>query len=345
MSKKILIFDMDGVLLKPKGYHRALKETVRLGAQALGYEGISLTDEDIAQFEGLSISSEWHSSAACMALLAISGKLDLELLFASIKREPIQNPARLRLERSIQSIAKVRGVNPSQATSIIRESQSVEWSATFRIFQELILGSDDFARIYKKKGELGVESYLLQFDQPLLRADIRERLISWQENPKHKCVVMTNRPSRRMPDAEYGLRLVGLDDIPLVGNNDIEWLADQVDGKTAMFLKPSPVHALAAVFAALGKNLGESLMDAYGVAKGDFAETASFLDGSQIWIFEDSPAGIISVGEMGELLRKLGISVAINKVGIATMPLKSKCLEKQGALVFDGIHSGLEDVF
>jgi len=87
----ILIFDMDGVLVKPEGYHRALQETVRLAGISTQYGEVQLTDNQIAQFEALGISSEWHSSALCMAVMVVekqsgmlrdnehprSGKLDL----------------------------------------------------------------------------------------------------------------------------------------------------------------------------------------------------------------------------------------------------------------------------
>ncbi len=101
MSKKIIIFDVDGVLIESHGYHKAFKDTVRVGAKELGFD-VHLSDEDIAQFEGMGISSEWHSSAACMAVLLINGKFDLSPLFASIKREQAKIPVRIRLENAVR---------------------------------------------------------------------------------------------------------------------------------------------------------------------------------------------------------------------------------------------------
>ena len=48
---KILLFDMDGVLLESRGYHLALQETVRIMAIALGFEDRTLSADDIATFE------------------------------------------------------------------------------------------------------------------------------------------------------------------------------------------------------------------------------------------------------------------------------------------------------
>ena len=338
MSKTILIFDMDGVLLKPRGYHRALQDTVRFGAQEMGYEGVEISDTEIAQFEGLGLSSEWHSSAACMSVLMINGSLSLEPLFTLLKGEPAQIPARIRLERAIQKMSKDAHVH-----EFVQESETFH-SSTFRIFQELILGSADFERIYGEKSSLDIESYLLRFDKPLLGTDVRKRLFAWLEDPEHGCAIMTNRPSRQMPDAEYGRRLVGLGELSLVGNNDIEWLAKEVGEETSALLKPAPTHALAAAFTSLGKPVDESLLSAYAATKGSFSEDLSLLKDSQIWVFEDTPAGIISVGKMGDFLIEHGFSVKINKVGIAETSLKGGYLEVQGAQVFESIDLALRMV-
>ena len=50
---RILLFDLDGVLLEPRGYHRALRETVTLVGQWLGYRRVTLTPEDIELFESV----------------------------------------------------------------------------------------------------------------------------------------------------------------------------------------------------------------------------------------------------------------------------------------------------
>jgi phosphoglycolate phosphatase-like HAD superfamily hydrolase len=330
--KKIIIFDMDGVLLAPRGYHLALQETVRLGAAELGYPNTTLTDADIAQFEGLGISSEWHSSAASLSMMAFGGELSLDGLFESLKRQPVNIPARIRLESAIEEIA-------GDAQRIL-ESETIQSPST-RTFQELILGSADFERIYEIESSLNVESYLLQFDKPLLEADVKKRLFAWLENPEHGCVVMTNRPSSEMPDADYGLRLVGLEGLPLVGNNDIQWVAEQVGGETAQFLKPNAAHALAALLRSTGRGLQESLLGAHALMNG---ASVDGLDVGEIVVFEDTPGGLISVGAMGELLREQGMDVMVKKMGITNSPVKGEFLRMQGAEVFDDVNKALETV-
>ncbi len=158
-------------------------------------------------------------------------------------------------------------------------------------------------------------------------------------------VVMTNRPSGRMPDAEYGLRLVGLEGVPLVGYGEIEWLAEQMGEEADTLSKPSPIHALAAVFAALSKELNGSLLDAYAVANGKSSEIITLLDESQIWVFEDTPAGIVSVDQVGKILHGQGINVDLNKIGIASTPLKEEYLKAQGVQVYEKIDMVLKGLF
>jgi len=344
MSKKILIFDMDGVLLRPLGYHRALKETVRLGAEALGFEGITISDAEIAEFEGLGISSEWHSSAACLAILRLSGGLDLSALFASLQQEPIQNQALLRLERVIQRLSREAGVDPAPVIALIRNSQSIAQSHSLNLFQEMILGSDEFKRIYGKEGSLDVESYLLQYDQPLLGAEMRNRLLVWLDDPEHGGAVMTNRPSREMPDANYGLQLIGLEGLPSVGYGEIEWLAGEVGVNTTALAKPSPAHALAASLSAFSRDMELNLRNASASFNGGGTEAYAYLEGSEVTVFEDTPAGLISVDGLEKLLHGQGISVAVNKIGIASTPHKGEYLQAQGARVYARVDAALDQI-
>ncbi len=330
MSKKILIFDMDGVLLKPRGYHQALKDTVCLVAEKMGFEGISLSDQDIAQFEGLGISSEWHSSAACMALLVINGHLHLSQLFKLLKGEQAQVSARIRLENAIRKRAEAAEVEPDEAVLLIQKSETEE-SMTHRVFQEMILGTAD------------KESYLLKYDEPVLGSDSRKKLLIWLEHPEHRCVVMTNRPSHNMPDANYGLQLIGMkNSIPLVGYGEMERMAEIFGGDAAEYSKPSSAHALAAALAALG--IAENLHITHNALNGRVSDLLTQLDDCQFWVFEDSPAGIVSVDAMGRFLATKDISVKVNKIGIAESSVKGAYLEKQGAQIFGNINVALGDI-
>ncbi|MBT3314057.1 MAG: hypothetical protein HN390_05545 [Anaerolineae bacterium] len=342
MSKEIIIFDVDGVLIESHGYHKAFKDTVRIGAKELGFD-VNLSDDDIARFEGMGISSEWHSSAACMAVLLINGKFDLGPLFAYIANEQAQIPVRIRLERAVHQMAIDAGVDPAHPVSLIRNSETIN-SFPFDIFQEMILGSAGFEEIYGIKSSLDVESYLSKFDHPQLGTASRNRLFSWLQHPERGCAIMTNRPSRKMPDAKYAQKLVALENIPVAGYGEMEWLAERFGGEAAEYSKPSPIHALSAALASFGKDSDACLLEARAATKGEISEDIALLDGYEFTVFEDTPAGVISVGAMGDLLRAQGMDVKVNKVGITSSAVKGAYLEAQGARVFTDVNAALEGV-
>ena len=229
MDKKIIIFDVDGVLIESHGYHKAFKDTVRLGAKELGFD-VDLSNEDIARFEGMGISSEWHSSAACMAGLLINGTFDLSPLFAFIKGEQAEIPVRIRLERAVSRMAIEAGVDPARPVAIIQNSETIQ-SFPFDIFQEMILGSEGFEEIYGMKSSLGVESYLYEYDKPLLSVSSKKQLFDWLQISEYGCAIMTNRPTREMPDAKYAQKLTGLERIPVSGYGDMGWLGGKFGGR------------------------------------------------------------------------------------------------------------------
>ena len=343
MDKKIIIFDVDGVLIESHGYHQAFKDTVRVGAKKLGFE-VNLTDEDIAQFEGMGISSEWHSSAACMAVLLINGTFDLGPLFVSIAKEQAEIPVRIRLERAVSRMAKEAGVDPVHPVSIIQNSETIQ-SFPFDIFQEMILGSARFEEIYGIKSSLNVESYLYKYDKPLLSTRAKTQLFDWLQKAERGCAIMTNRPTREMPDAKYAQELTGLETIPVSGYGEMGWLAEEFGGEAANYSKPSPIHALSAVLASFGKESNQCLLEAHIATKGDFSDDIMRLDGYEIWVLEDTPAGIMSADAMGKLLRGQGLDVKVNKLGITNSPVKARYLEAQGAQVFENVNIALDGAF
>ena len=140
----ILIFDLDGVLLKPHGYHKALQETVNLAGKSIGFGEAHLTDKQIAQFEALGISSEWHSSALCMAVMSIqkqvginddgelnqSSALQLDGLFNALASQPMKDSALTRGIAAIDILAAEHGFPRDSLRRIMLESESIELSPT-----------------------------------------------------------------------------------------------------------------------------------------------------------------------------------------------------------------------
>lgn len=363
---KLLIFDMDGVLLKPLGYHRALQDTVRLAARSMGYGDIGLREDQIARFEALGISSEWHSSALCLATLTLekqkdgqsesqdfdpsSGDLDLEELFSVIASQPMGQPALERAKSAIEHIAAKTGIPPHLAIEIVSSSESIVNSTTMNIFQELILGSETFETIYQKKARFQTESYLMKFDLDLLTKESADKVLGWASQPGQGAAIMTNRPSiglpggESAPDADMGASLVGLDTLPLVGFGEITWLAAQMGMDAGALAKPAWQHAMTAILAAGGWTMEESLRYA-GTSPETWRQAdLQHLQGSTITVFEDTPGGLVSVQEAVNMLGNVDLQVEVRKIGIAAEEQKNLALAAQGAAVYPSLNRALADL-
>lgn len=349
----ILIFDMDGVLLEAKGYHRALQETVRLAGEHLSLSNIQLTQEQIHTFESVGISSEWHSSALCMAFLKIqilSGvtcpSLSLDELFSTLQYQSLEQPAIERCRAAIELLCARYQVDSKSFVSTILECEDIDLSPTMQWFQELVLGSKAYQERYKKPGRFNSMSYLRMYDIPLLSSQNAGEITHWA-NVSGGAAIMTNRPSSGppgfsgSPEAELGLELVLLSRIPTIGYGDISWLAESIQTEPGMLLKPNPTHALAAILGSLHmektKNLRQSLIDPVQWP----SEISELLNGGTITVFEDTPAGLASVMNAGKVLKNAGIVVEIRVFGVTKEKTKKIALESYGAKVFPDINAAL----
>jgi hypothetical protein len=355
---KVYIFDMDGVLLKANGYHRALQETVRLGGFSLGFEDIFLSQEQISQFEALGISSEWHSSALCMAVMQLkkekrdfqTGELDLRNLFEAIAAQPMQEPALQRARQAVEVVAAKAGVSAKEALTLVNNCEKIELSQTKNWFQQLVLGSGIYTHTYGRAAQFETGSYLNLYDEPALSKEHAARLMNFGESPVQGAAIMTNRPSNTLlgstgtPEAELGARLVGLEGMPLIGYGEISWLADEMGTAPGELNKPAWQHAMAAILVAYGWRLKDSLRQVgKPMAEWNRATLEDFQDGT-IVVFEDTPGGIISVEKAVGLLGKLGIQVRIKKMGIAVDETKRRGLKAVGAEIYPSINEALADL-
>jgi hypothetical protein len=353
----ILIFDMDGVLLKPQGYHRALRETVRLAGNSTGFGEVLLSDEYIARFEALGISSEWHSSALCMAVMELQkqdglnpsqpAELKLEELFEGIAAQPLQEPALKRGLVAVEQLALKYELPAEPAVELMANSESINLSPTMNWFQELILGSELFKTSYQKEPQFQQESYLMLYDQRLISEPTTEKLIRWAAEPGSGAAIMTNRPSSGPPgfigepDAEMGTALVGLANLPLIGFGEITWLAEATGRDVGELSKPGWAHALAAILTASGWSLEESLAYVRGEINTLSRNELTHLQDSTITVFEDTPGGLVAVHEVGNLLNEKGLRVEVRKVGIAEEETKQAALSARGAEIFPDINQAL----
>jgi hypothetical protein len=372
---KILLFDMDGVLLESLGYHIALQETVRIMAKSLGFGDLTLSTDDIAAFEAGGINKEWDEAAICTALLLEAAwRLDPQrtlpenlqapkgstlnpqsapdfnaLAHRLSSRDLIEFPP---LERAIQRFTETDHFSPVQYQilhELINGARDPQRSLTHRVFQELVLGSAEYTHTYRLPPMMACESYLLKHDISNLSPAESARLLGWMSKPGHSASVITSRPSRApagifsTPETELGAELVGLKDIPIVGWGGLTWLAQQCKTDQQTFVKPSPVHALAAMRVALGDNQQAALVEAAALVEtGEVGPAWRRLDGAQVFIFEDTPGGIKSLQAARETLEKISISIRPSFFGIARNPVKRKALLASGAQVYPTFSQALD---
>ena len=371
---KILLFDMDGVLLESRGYHLALQETVRIMAKALGFEDITLSADDIATFEAGGINKEWDEAAICTALLLEAvWKIDPKRMLPGTFDTPIVSSQKLPtvpdfntlarklttlelihlhpLERAIHRFTETDHFSQAQYQILhdtIEGARDPQRSLPHRIFQELVLGSAEFTHTYGFPAMLDCESYLLKYDLSNLSHAESAHLRDWISLPGHAASVITSRPSRppqgvfSTPEAELGIELVGLKNIPIVGWGGITWLAQRHKVDQQKFVKPSPVHALAAMRVALGDEQETVLMEAANLVEtGQGGSAWQRLAGAQVCMFEDTPAGIKSLQDAREILGKLGIFIQPGYFGIATKAVKRKALLASSAEIFPSLTQAL----
>lgn len=371
--REIALFDMDGVLVTSQGYHRALQQTVAWMAEALGYRDVELRPDDIALIESLGISSEWESGAICTALLMAHGwrhgaQLELPEQLPNPRPPHGVDPPPLRtffeqlgpLKDSRSALAELesglasldgQAADPELLQDLLRTARSPE-SLTHRTIQALVLGPTAYRETYEVDPDLEAESYLTKFDQPALSSAHRATLRRWLKSEGRAAAIFTNRPSAPPeghldpPEAQIGAELIGLPELPIVGSGDLGWLALRENRPLYHYLKPSPVHALAALQRALGVPQEPALLRALDLARG-VAERDHWqrLTGSRVRAFEDSAKGLISVRSAQERLADVEIHIQIDLVGVSPHPDKRTELGKTGASIFDNFEQAVAELF
>lgn len=373
----ILLFDMDGVLLEPHGYHLALQETVALVGRVLGYAGVELMAEDIVALEAAGVDSEWDSSAICAVLLletlwandpsvalppTLSGQAnplhsvpspDFRSFTQALSQEGSRGvPPLERAERWFLRSTDSRTSEQNQAIHhILRTARQIDGSLTHRTFQELVLGSRLFAETYGLQPSRDTQSYLAQYDRPTLSSQQSADVLQWLQDAGNRAVIVTGRPSRPpaghlgAPEAEIGAQCAGLATLPLLGQGGLQWLSSRRRCDPEAYLKPSPVHTLSALRLALGDPLSDAMEAAAGLALDNQVDAAwEELDGARVYVFEDTAPGLESICGAEGALREAGVSMELSLYGITDQGPKRQALEAVGATVVPSLPAALSSL-
>ncbi|MFN8411803.1 MAG: hypothetical protein U0Z26_05400 [Anaerolineales bacterium] len=363
---KIILLDIDGVLVQPGGYRAALRATVNY---FLGKE-FEVPEDILTDLEKRGISSEWDMAPLIIASHWNSILLqhpqqnlpeDISVVANELQKINIQN------QLSIPEFDLVTGQYPAEAAfhaecfssiplelrkKLLTQTRDIQSSPTMRIFQHFTLGSENFSKTYHLPAEFKTESLLLTHDQSNINDEIRVKL------RKHHLAAFTARPSGPptevtesivgyAPEAELALDLVKLQDIPLIAFGKLEYLASQHEVNPATLVKPSPIQALAATLAAWTGDEWASLQ-----AANQWRETGSLgaafkkLPSSfELLVVEDTMGGIRSVRAAGEILQKAGFLVQVYAIGLTSgISAKAAAFETAGIPYFENWESLIAQV-
>jgi len=346
--KKVILLDIDGVLVHHGGYRAALHATLNHFASMMGLDHFDFPEEKLAELEKRGIFSEWDmvplllatlwndilahrpnlslpsdlSSAAVELGRNLNGYMPRELIIPEFEYIAGQYPAEAALKHGCFS-----SIPMDLRVNILSQSRNINLSQTMRLFQHYSLGSRVFSETYELPAEVETESFLLTHDRSYITDSIRARLLQ----PNIYLAGLTARPSAPprevddshlgyAPEAEVALKLVGLADIPLIAFGKLEYLAAQRGLDAGALIKPSPVHALAATVAALTGNEWAGLQ-----AAGDWFQTGK-LNGAfadlprefELFVVEDTLGGIRSTLTAGEILRQSGFDVLTHTIGLTS---------------------------
>ncbi len=355
MIRKFALFDMDGVLLNPQGYHQSLQTNVKRIGQSLGAPNTELSSKQIARLEALGITNEWDSLAICSALTFLFlWKFDPHLSLKSLSRDTrilseerpdfdsfIENfnlqgdlPCQEAAEFIFDSYDHITNKQRTVLEKILLNSRDLTKSPILATYQETVLGSALFEKNYGLRPALNSESYLLLHDQPVIHHERYHAFQSWLRMPAHKAGIMTNRPSRTpkgyqsSPEAELGAKRVALEDLPILGSGLLAWYArTQLNLPDFSLIKPNPVHTLALLQMCLGRPAIESIRIAVALWKENSVQDKwSPFHGSQIIIFEDAAKGLISGERAQALLQANEIPVELKKFGVTRNSKKIQAL-------------------
>lgn len=366
-----ILLDLDGTLIRDRGYRAAIDATVIGYSQQHHLPIYPPYDDDIHLLHAHGYSNEWDTVAFLAGILhhaqntGFVGRPDYQAW--TLKTDHYEG---LPNERACSALIHESPAELHPLLHALMDNVTdVAHTPTTRLFAELILGSDLFTLHYGLPAQQNAISLLEQLDEPLINAHSREIILA-----QHACV-FTARPSlppgHRLappnadqpaawtftrpanddcapvhpPEAEIGLRLLHLEQLPMIALGHVQWLADCHNERVYDLTKPSPVQALAAMLTAHGTPEREALQAAYEFWKtGELPRTFTSLQGEHVYVFEDNAAGVRSCHMAGQLLGRQGIEVTVHGLGISTAPAKRAALEPVCDAVFDDINQAMRQL-
>lgn len=230
----LILFDVDGVLVRSRAYHIGLQKTVEYFSRRMGLtEPHTLTQAEIDLFEANSVTVEWESSAICVAALLLERLAGARFeesryegarhenfweLLDALAAEPasVPRPDFGALARRVGA-ATPNGVKPSQAAlelfmvetpsprgaqpfagslqTLLGDCYDIEASPTHQVMQNYAVGDRGYRESYDLPPHFAHPALLETEDWPLLSAESREQLLRARTNGGLWFALYTARPS------------------------------------------------------------------------------------------------------------------------------------------------------
>ncbi len=222
---KILLFDIDGVLVKPHGYRKAFFDTFSHWMSLIGVRANLPEREILSLFEAYGITNEWDMLAICMCIVldrvCSQNKLGLRShqvtgLISELSEMQIPE-LQVNYRHVIQQMASIYHLHEIPCVSVFHNCTSVQFPALYQhpiledilcttrnmqdnlctnLFQNHILGSDLYQQTYQRPAWFSSESYLGKYDQPIISAEWVNWIKENADRPDIKLVGLTARPSK-----------------------------------------------------------------------------------------------------------------------------------------------------
>ncbi len=219
-EKHVLLLDIDGVLLEPVGYRKAVFDTVGHFFQEKGIASVDILEEEIAAFEAQGITSEWD----------IIPLYILTWLEANSQKQSNQRNA-----TNWQDLIEIQGIHHKKHVSnlelilhshkfLMRGSSPTQ--SFLNVFANQSLSSKYFPKLSAQKwvqrallnGNAGSSSLelLREYQNKIQTKEIFEKDGEWQEYPGDDSYLLIHDQPLIDPDKINFLReLVGSDNIAL----------------------------------------------------------------------------------------------------------------------------------
>ncbi len=248
---------------------------------------------------------------------------------AATRQGELPSLAALRLLRA--DVAQ--GTAPTAALPLLEHLlgnvYAVDTSPAVQVFQSYVLGDEQYARYYDATPRVHSGCLLETLDRPVLEPALRDLLLERQAAGSIYPVIYTARPSLApveagpfqrgfTPEAEIARDLVGLAGVPVMGLGKMDWAARDTGRSGLVLVKPSPVHPLAAIGAALTGREAAAVQAALGLERGEpAAYPLTESAGHVVHVFEDSPSSLRATAQAVAWLNERGLGVGLVRHGIA----------------------------